>query len=335
MSEVESVCKSYGLTPRYITTITSKVYKVSDGNHQFALKKSALTKSSIHKWENVLHEAYYYHLTNIPPVFLTKDGQLYVAYDSFVYYLTPWIEQSESISLNQMFTCLGKVHQYTKKKYKLDQDIVTQQFTSYKSNCEDLLKRLLHHVEIYEKSHYMSPVELQVCTHYHNLERVITHLLTYIDHFLQELTNTSEWSSSLCHGSIKRSHFLVNNENTFLINWEHSSYDQAVTDLVALFSNETRDHHLSIDLLNRSFRDYMRQNVLSTSELYYFIMHLLDPKPYVQFVERYSHSKTALPMLDQVEALEIAYSKLQLGLEWSIAIETEYDLNPFEIKSDK
>ncbi|MGM8364722.1 hypothetical protein ACLIBG_04470 [Virgibacillus sp. W0181] len=324
MTAFEEACSAYGIRLQNITSITSNVYKINDGSSNFALKKSNLKKDSIKKWVDVLHDANFYNLTSILPVFVSKKGKLYVEIDQEIFYLTPWIEHSQQATIPQIYSVLGKIHHHTKKINKIDLNLVLQQFTTYKSNCDEMHNNLIQHIGNFEKSHYMSPVELQVCTHFHKIDLANSRLKQFIDKYIDEITESEEWYISLCHGNVKRSHFITN-DHTYLINWEETSNDTAIIDLIALFNNENYFHDAPVEQFKQAFTYYMEQNKLSMSELYLLTIHLLHPANYLLHIENYLNDKRKIPTVEQVEALEVAYRKLLYGLDWSYFVENEYE----------
>ncbi|MGM8213006.1 hypothetical protein ACLIBH_09450 [Virgibacillus sp. W0430] len=328
MAEIYDICNTYGITPEHVTANSSNVYKIQDQGYFFALKKSSLTNATLKNWVNVLHEAHYYHLTCIPPVFLTKQNQLYVRKNSDIYYLTPWINETEQVTLGQMFSCLGEIHQKTKKKYNVENEDIPRQFAAYRSACSQLQRRLIHYIEQFESVHFMSPIELQVCTHFHKVEQAIKLTLEHVERFLQEISTTKEWSISLCHRNITRSHFITNNM-TYLINWEQSYYDQPMVDLLALFCDEIQNNGASAEQLKLAYDEYTTYNKLSLSELYYLLIHLLNPVDYIELIKEYSNKTMDRTMLEHVQLLEKSFRKINFGIEWNNILELDFQLNPF------
>lgn len=318
--------KAYGLEPLKIEQITDRVYKVSDGSNTYALKESRLTTPAISAWEQVYHHAYAFHLTSILPVYLTSQSGFYTETGSAYYYLTPWVSEdrlTHEQKIINAYETIAAIHAKTSQQTTVDTETIAATFGDYRNNCAQLKPKLLNYVQLFERNHFMSPFELQVCTHYHVLLTVLNEIDYYLDKFIKELEASSNWHNCLCHGHLELSHFL-NHGHTYLINWENATFDTPVTDLSHLLRSQTRYYDQSLEQLAELFAAYTELNTLTASQHHLLSIYLLDPFYYISVIEDYLEQPERLSMVKRTQMLESAFRQLTLGLKWNDGKDT-YD----------
>ncbi|QKY69589.1 phosphotransferase [Lentibacillus sp. CBA3610] len=329
MYTIEKVIKSYGLIPAKIEKVTNRVYKVSDGRNTYALKLSKLTENTVSAWEQTYHHASAFHLTNILPVYLTDQSNFYVIMDdSYYYYLTPWIPEgqpSDEEATTNAYEAIGNIHAKTKESISVEMETVLERFDTYRKECSDLQHKLLNYVQLFEQNRFMSPFELQVCTHYHVLVNVLNELDHRVGRFMNELENEEKWNYCLCHGDLKSSHFL-HDRHTYLINWEEATYDNAVSDLSILLQRQARNYEQSPAQLAKLFPAYNRMNSLTASEQQLLTIYLLDPSHYISLIDNYTVKSDQQTMIKQTQMLQSAFRQLELGLKWAEFAEYDDDM---------
>src|SRR5690625_4619638 len=132
MKMIERIMSSYGISPVKITKVSDQVYKVVDGQRQYALKKSVLTPQTVKNWEQVFHHADQKHIPEILSIFLTKDHSLYTISEDESYYLMPWIDGKTS-TIEQLYRSIGKVHKKKQQFQSVDYDKMVHHFKDRKS----------------------------------------------------------------------------------------------------------------------------------------------------------------------------------------------------------
>lgn len=325
VKDIRKVLTSYSIFPKHIKNVSKNLYKVSDGKSTYALKKSSLADKNLQNWLTVYHEAQMKQLTQIMPVCVTKENKLYDQMDGVIYYLSPWV-QHEQYSIEMLYRSIGHIHQQTKQNKKIETKHITGKFNDYKNYCEQIGNKLLKHLNNFESKHYMSPLELQVCTHYHHLEFALKESIRRIEIFVTELGDHDSWNYSLCHGNLK----LTDIKGDKIINWEDASYNNSITDFVCFFNNEINQYDSEVEQLINLFPTYMESNKLTTLELSLLTIHLLDLSLYIQKLEQYMTNQLEQSMILQVQHLETAYRKLLFGIKWTQFIKNEYELFSFE-----
>lgn len=325
MKDIRKVLASYNIYPKHIKKISSHLFKITDEKGTYALKKSSLSDKDIQSWLTVYHEAQIKQLTQIMPVYITKKNKLYQQINGVIYYLSPWIHHEE-YSIKMLYHSLGHIHQQTKQKAKIESKQIIKTFNDYKKYCEQIGNKLLGYLNDFESKHYMSPLELQVCTHYHHLEFALKESIRRIDVFTIELSEQASWSYSLCHGNLKLTDIVGEN----IINWEKTSYNNAITDFVCLFNNGINHVESDVEQWINLFPTYMELNKLTTLELSLLAIHLLDVSLYIQKLDQYITNQREKSMIVQIQHLDTVYRKLLFGIKWTQFIKNEYELFSIE-----
>ncbi|MUK86964.1 hypothetical protein GMD78_00925 [Ornithinibacillus sp. L9] len=325
MEKIRTILRSYGITPVEIEPITSRLYRITDHSNQcYALKKSSLSKESIRKWESVFHIANSNKLLNVIPVYLTRQGSLYETVNEEVFYVTPWLEnRKEAITIEKLYRSIGYIHGSTKKKQTISSRSFISSFNRYQKYCETNRNSLLTCVEQFEQKKYMSPFELLVCTHYHVLERVFVTIQRRIEQLISELEDEETWSISLCHGNLSYDH-VVNDNQTYLINWEKTFFDNPILDLATFFKEEVIHYDAPIESFIEHFGQYTDENKLQNSELYLLSIYLLDPTTYMDYIRSYQDSSN-LSMVQQIKRIQHVFRQMVFALKFSDYVESEYE----------
>lgn len=329
LKHLSDILSFYHIPVKHIVQVTDKVFQIDDGRNRYALKKSILSQKNLSHWEEVYNLADKQSLKNILPIYVTKYKTKTVFYEGNYYYVSPWLTDAETPNYKTLFQAIGFIHHKTKQHQSIDQTAMTDQFRSYRSKCKQYYDLLLRYVEYFEAEHYMSPLGLQVCTHFRDIELAIHSILKKIDDLLQD-KDIETWSFSLCHGKLSLEHLLFHSSGSFLINWEYSSYDYPIFDLISLFQQEVQKFHFSNHKLLEGLAEYMTQNELTTKELYLLVIYLLDFTTYLGKIDEYFYSKND-SMIYLTRFLQQEYRIIQFGLQLSAYIDQELDEKVDEI----
>lgn len=329
MEQVKEVLQAYAIHPLRIDKITNQLFRVDDGKRAYALKRSTLTEKTLVNWKMVYQYAHSHNLTAILPVYLTSEGNLYAKMGQSIYYLSPWVTTIQSRNdqqiVEQIYHTMGNIHGKTKQSHLLQKEQFKQQFLTYQTFCSDTKDRLLEYVKLFERSRYMSPFELLVCTQYRDLEQALNTADKRMEQFLKEDEEGEQitWNNSLCHGHLTRMHAL----NPHIINWEYAHQDNAVMDLVDFFQGEAEHFGPVTNLLIEFFPTYTKENELTLKEHYLLTMYLLNPADYISKVQAYSTNTSGQSMVEQIKHLQHDYRKIIFGLQWSDYVEKEQENN--------
>lgn len=316
---IEHVMNEYGIHHVRHQRISTNVFQITDGDSWFALKRSTMNSEALSIWQQVLHQANHSNLPGVLPVYLTKEsGSLYTIHDDQVYYLTPWIEEiNEEINFELLFKTLGQIHQRTKFTEEVSLEKSEVEFKRYSAHNDDTYQLLFKTIQTFEKSKYMSPFELLVCSHFISLENILNTLNSFIKRFIDERKERSLWSLNLCHGHLKREH-LIQSSRLYIANWEKATYNHAIIDLNSFFRNINNDSLIKPDSLIDAFETYLHENTLEMDELYLLVIYLLDCQAYVSVVKKYiDRGGTNGSMINPVIQLQQTYRALMFGLKFA------------------
>lgn len=322
---IKKALQAYAVYPLGIEKVTNRLFRINDGKHEYALKRSVLSPQTVENWESIYRQAYSQNIAAIMPVYLTRAGNLYTNSEQSIYYLTPWMiapnNESHKQSIEQFYHTIGMIHGKTKQSQLIQMDKLKSDFSTYQKFCEDTKENLFEYVKEFEKSQYMSPFELLVCTQYRDLEFALNTVNKRLDQFLYEDDEQMTWNSYLCHGNLTLSHIV----NPYIVNWEHANNGNAVLDLANFYQQETVHFDNSADLFIELFPTYNKENELSLKEHYLLIIYLLNPTEYISKIQDYINKPSERSMVNQIKSLQHAYRKVIFGLKWSNYVEKEYE----------
>jgi len=329
MIKLERVIEHFGVDLLKFSPVTENVYYITDGKHEYALKKSSLTKDSVNHWENVFHQTYRLNLLGILPVYLTKEEKLYCIVNNEIYYLTPWVKSiKDKLNFEHFFKYLGKIHQTTKYYQTISYKNMKDEFGAYLVACEKNYQFILSTVEQFEKNKYMSPFELLVCTQFVSLKRVYHVLKGFIKRFIENREDETTWNVSLCHGNLSCEHILQSNQPLF-INWEKSCYHHSTYDLSIFFRNTVKNYGAEEDSLLEMFDYYMKENELRIDELYLLAIYLLDMQKYISILKSYLHRKQKrennFSVIEQTKLLNQTHRQLMFALKFADLVDEKED----------
>ncbi|QTM99979.1 phosphotransferase [Sediminibacillus dalangtanensis] len=325
MERIQSVLQEYQIGPAEIVPITSRLYKIHTFDYTFALKRSRMKPEALSSWENVYRQANLHRLSSIVPVYLTEKGQLYVSYEKDIYYLSPWqemLERDEPVhELEGFFRELTNIHAVTMEEHAINQELAQDTVAHELQQLESRRADLLEHVEQFEARRYMSPFELEVCTHYRDIEIAFSKTAAWFEAYLEDLRRDQIGRTCLCHGNLRTSHLLTAQEQAKFINWEHAFTGNPVQDLSVYFQQEWQFHDYSLQDALQSFPVYEKQNRLLQSEKSLLAILSINPSNYLDTVEDHLRHPYNRPLPFQIRDLERSYRRLYHGLKFQEVLE--------------
>ncbi|MFD1850141.1 hypothetical protein [Oceanobacillus bengalensis] len=327
---VESVLNAFQIEVKQIEEITPSLFKVTDYSRSYALKKSMLTEETISNWENVYNLAYSNQLYSILPVYLTTDGKLYKAQNQSIYYLSPWIDEvrtsMDKAFIENFYQELATIHAKTKRSQTVATEKWESSFLSFQEFCKKTMQQLHTAVTLFEKSSYMAPIELLVCTQFRDMEYAWSEINKRIDQFVDFDQDEMKWNYSLCHLNLDQSVI----RSTYFLNWEQAAYNNGIMDLVTFFEKESRNYDFQVESFIESFPVYSKINELSLSELQLLSVYLLNPARYIKVIEQYIDDPSKYSMISLVQELQREFRVIRFGLAFSAFVAKEYETVNFD-----
>lgn len=320
---IEKVLQAYGVHPVNVYPMTDRVYRITDGKQEYALKESSLTEQSLQNFQSTFQMANQKGISSVLPVYLTTNHEFVTRQNDRIYYLSPWVKHSQHISMEQsirnFYQIIGSIHGKTKQTEVILTEQLTDSFYSFQQFLDHAREMLRSVVNDFEKMRFMSPFELLVCTQYRDVERVLAEATRRIEQFLQTDEKQLTWNMSLNHGNLSTSHVL----HHYLINWENAHFENAAHDLAQFFLHETTYYDHPGEMYIDTFSVYMSENQLTVPELQLLTIYLLNPGAYLTVIHDYQQQTSS--MVTQIKQLQQAYRNMMFGLTWSYYIETEYE----------
>lgn len=316
-TDFKAILAKFNLSPITMREVNENNYFLSTISGAYLLRELA---SSSQKEESLLltyRLAQQNNLISIVSLVLTNEGTVYHQHNHKLYLVSPWIEKSQ-INWEATFETIAKIHQQTKISSTDENKSVIQARISVK-RVKALRIRHFQWIELFERQPYMSPLELQVCTHY----REISFAFNQLERLIIALEKM-EINSGLCliHGNLTRKSIL-GKEFVYIANWENAAYDHPTKDLLNLFKNEAKNYDKELqEWLNHFFHHYLLNNPLTKAELYYIAIALLDIEKYLGIVDKYILTDNfGEGIVRTTMELEKTYYKIIMGLHYVDVLE--------------
>lgn len=333
MKTIEQILHTYHVTPLLVENITDRVIRIDDGKQLYALKRSDMTEQNVQMLEYTYKQANDKKLQFILPLYLTDTNQILTRVNGNYYYLTPWVSPHEPVLKHALHT-IGTLHQKTSETYHLNSDSFKDSWKDYQVYCQTNAQRHLTYVEQFEKEHYMSPIGLQVCTHFRHLELTFKILEEQIGQLLEEVNTQTESTYCLCHGQLKPS-LMLGEKDIIMLNWEKAELGHAAIDIASYLKQHIIDEEEPFDRYINAFDYYMKENKLTKQELRLLIIHLLDPTRYMSIIDEATNNHKDQSMIRQVQQLQQIYRQLLFGIKFTKSIQETFMLPDFgELDND-
>ncbi|ENH97938.1 hypothetical protein J416_02751 [Gracilibacillus halophilus YIM-C55.5] len=315
-----NLTKYYPIQPIDQFTITDRITQVRTKDQLYALRKARLSISDVGRWEALCQFVQQQYIYGYIPVYQTHQQTFYVVEHDTVYYLMPWIEtnipeQDQPIhEYADIFHSLGKLHASTWQKQNLNRSQL-QNLDHNSSFIQTIREQLLSMIRFFEAKRFMSPLELQACMYYRDIETVINEVEHWQNFYQEALQQTDYVHYCLCHGHVKPSHHLHGRNHQFFINYEFSQFASPISDLAQYFSHVFTYHDTDLEKLQEGFMIYQQYLPINDVEKTLLIIQLLSPLNYLQQLHDYVQ-QSETPLVQQVIQLEQEYRRLMFALEW-------------------
>ncbi len=305
MSKLVRILQQYGLQPYQGEKLSSKTIKISTGDQYVVLKRSK-NKHVEEKFQNVYKIAREHQLTNIVPLYLTRQNRMVVNGKSHVYYLMPWLKENvDPIPTYQMVLReIAIVHEKTKFEKKIDLSLVDEWYKKQKEKVRKSFNRFERWIASFEAKHFMSPAELLICHLYPTFRSVCQNLEYWYDEWATYIVDDKSVNLALCHGQLTPSHLLHTTKGAVLINWEKSFYGEPVQDLAIFFSTTCQSSNVNRDDLLAAFEAYKRHYKLKKSEIASLSLQMLHLEQMMKKLKQFVSNKELLTEIEWVRLFQ-------------------------------
>ncbi|WP_426349194.1 CotS family spore coat protein [Alloiococcus sp. CFN-8] len=334
----EKILKSYGLEKSYITQIKFKdtdkqraVYKIETASKAYCLKKVYYSISDLRFIYSSL-EWFSRNGISVPKLLPTLDGGRYVAYNSMLFILTPWIEGEKCNYDNRaqvMESCrnLAFMHKSTKgfipikgSTKRVQKDDI---YASVMKHTENIIQC---YSEALSKKDKFSKVFLDHYRDNYTLASVSTDIASTID--------ISNLSTSLCHLDYVNKNILFDkNDQIWVIDFDKCSIDYCAHDLSYFLRRllKRSNTRWNIELAADCISAYSSINPLTPDDLKYIYIYLCFPQKFWKISRDYYNNfnkcnKTAFVSL-LTKAVEHDEFHLKFLKDFKKILEANYHFN--------
>ncbi|GAE92644.1 CotS-related protein [Gracilibacillus boraciitolerans JCM 21714] len=319
--EWSDILTAYQIQSEEIEQITERVYKIKSNSRQFALKKSNLVTDDLGRWLAIYQYIQHKQIFGFVPVYQTKDRQPFYQQQTDIYYLMPWVERRYSEQpideYGSVVHAMGSLHASTMAQHEIaslrqNKSTLEQQFyqeiVSYR-------EQMITSIRYFEAKRFMSPIELQICMYYRDMEEIFNNIEKWQEIYLEELENNDQMKYTLCHGNIKPSHYVLTPASTYFLNWEYAVMASPTFDLVRYYHYLFQFHDCDMDKVKESFSIYCQYINLTDYEKALLVLQILSPSNWLQTVLKCTQPTASNNNVRNSIEIEKQYRKLLFSFE--------------------
>src|SRR5699024_12283870 len=137
MQKLDPILENYGLAHAVSYPVTEKLYRITDGENEFALKQSSFTEDTTEQWQTFLSLVEKYKIQSFLPVYLTESQAPFVIHYGNLFYLSPWVTSRRPLSyendFQSFYQAIGKVHKKTQQSGTITTEMLTDMVTYFQS----------------------------------------------------------------------------------------------------------------------------------------------------------------------------------------------------------
>ena len=306
------------------------VFKIETENNSYCLKKVYYNEESLLFVYSAMEWLYRNNL-NVPRLLPSKNNSRFVLFNNMIFILTPWIDGDKcdfdnSTHINLSCQTLGKIHKVSKNFFPIEG-------STKREGLEDFhLSTSKHFNQLLENANYANNIKDRFSNIYlDNLDYNLD--LAKLSLEISSTIDSSELSTSLCHGDYVNKNIIINNENNvFIIDFDKCKYDYSSYDisyfLRRLLKRPTTNWNteITINILN----SYLKENTLTSSDFKYILAYLAFPQKYWKISRDYyknikkCNKKSFVILLEK--GLERTANQLKFVNEMILILEKYYNV---------
>ncbi|MBA2878524.1 aminoglycoside phosphotransferase [Anoxybacillus ayderensis] len=249
-------------------------------NGTYALKR---VKSLAH-WQ-AIEQAHRLRIPLAIPIYEMKkrDGQWY--------YIMPWLKEKADPG-SSFFHDLARWHKHSLKEIQTIETEIERYYEERKLSLEDAKKTLTHYIETCEKQWYMSPFQLQCCTHFLDIMRAITFSEHTLNEWRERMREKKTVRICYIHGRPSFQHYVERDDGTsYFISFEQARWAPPFHDLLLFFRQYLQTYPMTCDDAVQWLSQYEQTLALEEDERLLFFHLLVDPHRFVRLIHRYEQQR--------------------------------------------
>lgn len=310
---VSPILKPYAVEPYFVEDF-NKVKKIYSNKGVFALKQMNPHQGT--DFIRFVQNLYQKGFNRIVPVYPAVDGRYAVLHDNSLYYLMPWLPNSErenhSERYQQLFRELARLHTLSAKEIKINKEERTEHYENTQLEIEKENEFLQGFIEECEKKVYMSPFELLFCLYYHDLSQALRFAENKLKEWYEKTKDDEKTRVVILHGKVSIEHFLYDERGYgYFTNFEKATLGSPTHDLLPFFSR-------TFNCLPKRNEDcvewvytYFKYFPFKNEEMLLFLSYLAHPGPVLKVAERYYKDQRKKNERKYVEKLQKQYWALK------------------------
>ncbi|QAW29962.1 spore coat protein YsxE [Bacillus licheniformis] len=294
MEGIQSVLNEYGLTPEYMESVSSKVWKVYTDHGVFALKKLAASRNTRFTEQMIMLEEKGYR--QFVPVYRNRTGEFLTQAGEDVCYLMPWLtlerEEERDQKHEYMFKEIALLHQRTEKELGVRREEILGHYERTKRKWEQQKQKYEAFIMKAENEWYMSPFQLQVAMYFKETISAADFALARLEDWHEAMREKESARMVLNHGHLSVRHFLYNDTGTgYFTNFEKAGHAPPANDLIVFFTRMFKTNPVMCTECVNWFYTYHNVYPLREEEISLFLSYMAYPGPVFGVLNRYEHEK--------------------------------------------
>ncbi|MBW7650773.1 aminoglycoside phosphotransferase [Anoxybacillus sp. ST4] len=258
----------------------ASVQKWETTNGTYAIKRI----DSFAHWQ-AIEQAYRLRIPLAVPIYEAKKR------DNQWYYTMPWLKQKKHPT-SSFFHDLARWHKHSLKEIQTTEAEIESYYKERKSSLEKAKQTLTHHIEQCEKQWYMSPFQLQCCTHFLDIMRAISFSEHTLNEWRERMKEKKTVRICYIHGHPSFQHYVERDDGTaYFISFERARWAPPFHDLLLFFRQYLYTYPLTCDEAVQWLAQYEQTLALEEDERLLFFHFLADPHVFVQLIHRYEQHR--------------------------------------------
>ncbi|AST06592.1 aminoglycoside phosphotransferase [Anoxybacillus flavithermus] len=257
-----------------------RVQKWKTPNGTYALKRI----QSLAHWQ-AIEQAYRLRIPLAIPIYETKkrNGQWY--------YTMPWLKEKTQPA-SSFFQDLARWHIHSVKDIQTTEAEIERYYEERKHSLEQVKKTITHYIETCEKQWYMSPFQLQCCTHFLDVMRAISFSEHTLNEWRERMREKKTVRICYIHGRPSFQHYVEREDGkSYFISFEQARWAPPFHDLLFFFRQYLRTYPITCDEAVQWLAQYEQILKLEEDERLLFFHLLVDPHRFVRLIHRYEQQR--------------------------------------------
>ncbi|AZB43825.1 spore coat protein YsxE [Bacillus sp. FJAT-42376] len=310
MEDFQAILDQYQVKLEFAEQHSPRLVKVYSPQGTFALKSLRSSRSG--QFADRVRSVYESGYTSLVPIYRNMNNQLVTAGSQGMYYLMPWLPDSQSDERSArhdyLFKEAAKLHRQTVNEVKLKGGEAEASFEAIKKSWEDQKNAYETYVEKCEKQWYLSPFELQAVTYFTETARATDFAIEKLEEWNEAMKEKETARTSFIHGSLSVQHVVYDSsEKSYLINFEKAHRAPPMNDLLQFYYKTFNTYPIRCEECVDWFYTYQKDFPFTKEEMPLFISYLAYPEALYRAVLSRENQRNRPSQLQENKELIKAY----------------------------